>query len=394
MTASSIRTPFAVSFVLVLALLSAFPLPTKAVVMGIAAGDLVKLEGSTAVYYLDRDWRRHPFPNVDVYKSWYNDYSGIKTLSPADMAELRLGTPIVYRPGSRLVKIVSDPKVYTVEPGGTLRAIASESVAKALYGNAWNKRVVDVPDSLFFGYVIGMPLALPAHTTGSVLRRASDAAVFVIDGARKRHVAPTVAQALAYRDPYVIDVAASLDEYEDGPRLEDAADRKYRDAAQDSRVETPSSPQIEFPAPAAQVDAPSDAAIASVKVTSAMPVIVRRVTVTIKTTLHDKGVAMLENVRLVDESGAELFGVQQVSADAGAEQRFVFSGAYTMPGNASKTMTLKANVHPLMPDGTVITAAFERDGFSLADGGSGNVIDGYFPRTAFPAVSTTARIKK
>ena len=58
----------------------------------------------------------------------------------------------------KMVKIISDPKVYAVSRGGLLRWIGTEEIAKALYGNDWNKQIDDVSDAFFFNYRIGDPI--------------------------------------------------------------------------------------------------------------------------------------------------------------------------------------------------------------------------------------------
>ena len=107
-------------------------LPAQATVMGVYPGTLIKLEDDKdpatnedkVVYYFDKEWQRRPFPNQKVYESWYTGFSGVKSITKAEMAEIQLGPPIIYRPGTRLVKIPSIPKVYAVEPNGVLRTVA------------------------------------------------------------------------------------------------------------------------------------------------------------------------------------------------------------------------------------------------------------------------------
>jgi hypothetical protein len=65
---------------------------------------------------------------------------------------------VTYRPGSRLLKIVSDPRVYAVFPGGVLREIPSAAAAVRLYGEGWAKTVNDLSDAFFSDYDIGAPL--------------------------------------------------------------------------------------------------------------------------------------------------------------------------------------------------------------------------------------------
>ncbi|HQB26714.1 MAG TPA: hypothetical protein PLP70_02560, partial [bacterium] len=112
-------------------------------------GSLIKMNGLSSVYYLGADGKRYVFPNQTTYFSWYKDFSGVVTISQSELESYPLGSNITMRPGTYLVKITTNPKVYAVEPGGLLRAIPDEASAKALYGDNWAKRVVDVPDAFF-----------------------------------------------------------------------------------------------------------------------------------------------------------------------------------------------------------------------------------------------------
>jgi hypothetical protein len=123
-----------------------------------ASGTLVK--GSfPAVYYCGADGKRHVFSNERVYFSWYNDWKGVTALPDEDLAEVPIGANVTYRPGSRLVKILSDPKVYAIGRGGVLRWLKSEAVAVRLYGANWNKQIDYIPDAFFVNYRLGEPIA-------------------------------------------------------------------------------------------------------------------------------------------------------------------------------------------------------------------------------------------
>jgi hypothetical protein len=117
-------------------------------------GTLVKTPTTTAVYYLGDDGKRHAFPNANVYFSWYDDFSGVKTISDFELSQIPLGKNVLYRSGSRLIKTPSVNEVYAVGPWGELRNIATESVAIALYGEDWAKLVDDIDISFFFDYHI------------------------------------------------------------------------------------------------------------------------------------------------------------------------------------------------------------------------------------------------
>ena len=138
-----------------------FSLPAGSPAPFCAPGLRVKNTSDPAVYFCGSDGKRHAFPNQKIHDSWYNgDFNGVAILSDAALANVPLGVNVTYRPGERLVKIQTDPKVYAVDKNATLRWVPSEEVAQVLYGADWNQMVDDVPDSFFADYTIGDPIAL------------------------------------------------------------------------------------------------------------------------------------------------------------------------------------------------------------------------------------------
>jgi len=112
----------------------------------------------STVYYLGLDAKRHPFPSSAIFLSWYADYSQVLSIDAATLAGIDLGEPIMVRPGTHWVKIVSDPKTYVVEPGNKLRWIQDEATALALGGADWNANILDIDPSLFTYFVNGADL--------------------------------------------------------------------------------------------------------------------------------------------------------------------------------------------------------------------------------------------
>ena len=86
-----------------------------------APGSLVKSASLSAIYYYGSDGQRYTFPNLKTYETWYSGFSGVVTISDSELAAIPLAGNVVYRPGSRFVKIQSDPKTYAVTPSGALR---------------------------------------------------------------------------------------------------------------------------------------------------------------------------------------------------------------------------------------------------------------------------------
>ncbi|MFA5853770.1 MAG: G8 domain-containing protein [Patescibacteria group bacterium] len=125
-----------------------------------AASSLIK-GSSPAVYYVD-EGKRYVFPNEKIYFSWYSGFSDVRQVSDEELASYLIGGNVTYKPASRLVKLQSDPRVFAIGAGGRLRWLSSESAARGLYGDDWNKKVDDLSDAFFFAYKEGEPVASAA----------------------------------------------------------------------------------------------------------------------------------------------------------------------------------------------------------------------------------------
>jgi len=177
----------------------------------LANGDLIKASGPAVYYYMDA--KRLPFSNDKVYKSWFVDFSKVKTITDAELAAIPLaGTNMTYRPGTRLVKITTDPKVYAVEPGGMLRWISSEAVAKDLLGENWNKQIDDVPDVFFTNYSKGADVTTSTPTEGSLVKTADSSDIYLVGaaGAKRKIDGFAAFSANGYQSQYVRTVASAI----------------------------------------------------------------------------------------------------------------------------------------------------------------------------------------
>lgn len=141
-------------------------LSNTSTVEGIAMHSIVKLpddknpntQSDTAVYYIGLDGKRHAFPNSKVYFSWFADFSQVQIVSADQLARIPLGMNVTYRPGSRMVKFTTDPKVYLVTKGGNLRWVKTEQVAISLYGSSWNTMIDDISDAFYANYQFGLEI--------------------------------------------------------------------------------------------------------------------------------------------------------------------------------------------------------------------------------------------
>jgi len=176
-----------------------------------AAGDLIKMDGLSSVYYLGADGKRYVFPNESTYFSWYSDFSGVVTIPQSELESYPLGANVTVRPGTKLVKITTNPKVYAVESDGSLVGIPDEATALALYGASWNKRIIDVPDAFFTNYTISdTELTADAYPEGSMIQREGESDIYYInaDGTASKIADEAAMLANRLKSADVISVAA------------------------------------------------------------------------------------------------------------------------------------------------------------------------------------------
>lgn len=166
---------FFITLILILFSLSAFSTGAAAQVATLKGGDLIKAS-SAAVYYYGADGKRYTFPDERIFFSWYDNFDQLNVITDAQLAAVPIGGNVTYKPSSRLLKLVSDPKVFWVDLGGTLRHIVSEEIAIQLFGTDWAKKIDDIAERAFSDYRIGPPLLtatlpqLPANLTIDVDR--------------------------------------------------------------------------------------------------------------------------------------------------------------------------------------------------------------------------------
>lgn len=180
--------------------IAAFAVPQAA--HAASAGQLVKGSLST-VYFYGYDGSRYTFPNLKTYETWFTSFSGIQTISDSELASIPLGGNVVYRPGSRWIKIQSDPKTYAVARDGKIHWIETEAVATAYAGSNWNQQIDDVADVFFVDYSAGSSLMSATAFDGMLYMSGSDK--YVAWGGQKLMVSDAGMTANNLRSSYFLD---------------------------------------------------------------------------------------------------------------------------------------------------------------------------------------------
>lgn len=130
--------------------------PTRAETIALT-NTLIKGSGDT-IYWHHSDGKRYVFPNAATYFTWYTDFKDVITLDDSQLGTIPLAANVTAKPGAKLIKVQTDPKVYAVSRYGMLHWVKTEAIANQLYGSTWNKQIIDVPDTFFTNYDIGVPL--------------------------------------------------------------------------------------------------------------------------------------------------------------------------------------------------------------------------------------------
>ncbi|MCX6781049.1 MAG: hypothetical protein NT003_02960 [Candidatus Magasanikbacteria bacterium] len=127
--------------------------------------DPPKLAGNVLVgvktptkYYLAADGKRYVFPDdTKTYDTWKSQLPAVKKVSQDELESYPLGGNVLYRPGTRLIRIATDTNIYAVAHGGVLRAV-NEGNAALLFGKDWKSLVDLMQDYYFTNYTIGAPI--------------------------------------------------------------------------------------------------------------------------------------------------------------------------------------------------------------------------------------------
>ncbi|MFA5902327.1 MAG: right-handed parallel beta-helix repeat-containing protein [Desulfobacula sp.] len=188
--------------------------------IGVTEGELVRNSSSPAVYYIGPDHKKHVFIDETIYKTWYSDFSEVNIISSSTLALVVTGKEVRFREGTYLLKKAGDSKVYALLPGGNLSWIKNESIATALYGNAWAKKVLEIPDAMFSQYTISSKnIESAVHPDASLIMYPGNAAVFYIENGSRHYISAQIWSQSRFQDRFISKNIDSALTYPAGPAL-------------------------------------------------------------------------------------------------------------------------------------------------------------------------------
>lgn len=181
--------------------LAAFAMPQTA--SAASGGDLIVGESLSTVYYYAYDGTRYTFPNEKTFMTWYENFDDVETITDSALSEISLTGNVVYRPGSRWIKIDTDPKTYAVSTDGAIHWIETEDVATDFAGEDWSDFIDDVPDVFFADYTDGASLMSATAYDGMMYMDGTY--YYLAWGGEKRMVSTTGRSSNRMQDRFFLD---------------------------------------------------------------------------------------------------------------------------------------------------------------------------------------------
>jgi len=121
-------------------------------------GKWVKDLNHPAVYFIDTTNVRHIYLTENIWVSYFgNDFSRVTIVPTVEILNYTIGESVPFKAGA-LIKTTTSPKVYQVDVDGTLQWIVNETVAKSIVGLDWQKKVVDVSETVLGEFKMGSNL--------------------------------------------------------------------------------------------------------------------------------------------------------------------------------------------------------------------------------------------
>jgi hypothetical protein len=132
-------------------------------------GFLAKEQGKGTVYLLARGGKRYTFRNEAQFRGWYANFASVRTLPASEIGNYTPAGSVLAKPGTRLVKSVTGPRVYVVGADGQLHWVTSGEVLVARYGKQWGKHLDILLAAQFADYrVAGDTVATEAQFLAAV----------------------------------------------------------------------------------------------------------------------------------------------------------------------------------------------------------------------------------
>lgn len=111
------------------------------------------------VYYVATNGKRYKFPDPNTFTTWYSSFGVVKEVGTDVFKTIPDGqAPVTARPGAKLVTFKGSNRVYAVSSGAIIRWIKKEQIAQKIYGDGWQKFLVEIPIDQVNQYIIGQPI--------------------------------------------------------------------------------------------------------------------------------------------------------------------------------------------------------------------------------------------
>lgn len=155
----------------------------------VSPGDYIRGFNRSTIYFIEQDGTRRPFLNETIYFTHHPTFGPVEFVTDQTLVRIDLGFPMLPKPGTILVKLPEDPKVYYIEndplniQSEVLRWIENEELAESIFGTEWRNYLIDLDPVLFPRFVIGDSISTtePISSAGLIHKVQLDANKFTND---------------------------------------------------------------------------------------------------------------------------------------------------------------------------------------------------------------------
>ncbi len=126
--------------------------------------EFIKGLSLSEIYWLGQENKRHPLMNALTFYTYEKTREAINQITDATVGEIELGSVLVPKSGTVLIKFNSSPKVYFISEDqninnrAVLRHIPNEAAANEIIGVNWKNYIFEIEPTFYPRFEIGNPI--------------------------------------------------------------------------------------------------------------------------------------------------------------------------------------------------------------------------------------------
>ncbi len=118
-------------------------------------GTVFKIKTAPQVYYVAENKIAYGIPDEATFFSWFPSFNKIQIYPKGTIGNTVSKSILTIKPGARVVKFGTDPRLYTISKGARVRWIRDEETLRQLFGNNWESYLATLNAKRKSDYILG-----------------------------------------------------------------------------------------------------------------------------------------------------------------------------------------------------------------------------------------------